>query len=562
MNTEDVILKGIILSEALINKEQMSRLEEELSQTGRSFSDLLVDHGILNKTQLLEVIASHLGTTVVDLQNIDIEKSVLKILQPIQARMYGALPLGYEPDGSLRVALSNPLDYQISEDLRFIADKNIKVCVAPQKQILSTIEKYYPPTTMSEVLADIDVNVSEATEENNLDVNTLSNIANDAPIIKFVDVVLYQAIKDRASDIHFEPFEHIFKIRYRVDGALYEMAPPPKNLAIPVISRIKIMGGLNIAERRLPQDGRIQIKVAGKAIDMRVSTLPTQYGESVVLRILDKSVVNLDLNTLGIDETVLSLIRNIIALPNGIFIVTGPTGSGKTTTLYSCLKEINKITDKILTAEDPVEYDIEGIIQVPINQAIDMTFAKALRAFLRQDPDIIMVGEIRDLETAQMAVQASLTGHFVFSTFHTKEAADAITRLIDMGVMPYLITSSLIGVLGQRLVRKICDSCKSAYLPKEEELKSLGLTKEDIGDRKFYYGKGCTHCNNTGYKGRKAIVELFRITPEICDLITKCSPTITLRKKAIEQGMVTLRNDGVKSILNGETTIEEILRYT
>ncbi len=561
MNTEDVVLKGIMLSESLIDKEQVAELEEEFKRTGHPFADLLVEYEIVTKEQILEIIASHLGTVVIDLQNIDIEKSVVNLLQPIQARMYGALPLGYETDGNLKIVLSNPLDYHISEDLSFIMGKNIKVYVAPQGQILNAIEKYYPSASMSEVLADMDVNVNEVTGEE-LDVTTLSTIANDAPIVKFVDVILYQAVKDQASDIHFEPFEHSFKIRYRVDGVLYEMAPPPKNLATPVVSRIKIMSGLNIAERRLPQDGRIQVKIAGRAVDMRVSTIPTQYGESVVLRVLDKTVVNLDLNILGIDETILSQIRKVLELPNGIFIVTGPTGSGKTTTLYSCLKEINKITDKILTAEDPVEYDLEGIIQVPINHAIDMTFARALRAFLRQDPDIIMIGEIRDLETAQMAVQASLTGHFVFSTLHTKEAADAITRLIDMGVMPYLITSSLVGVLGQRLVRKICNSCKAEYVPKEEELQSLGLTKEDIGSRKFYYGKGCSYCNNTGYKGRKAIVELLKITPEVCDLVNKCSPTIVLRKKAIEQGMITLRNDGIKSILNGETTIEEILKYT
>lgn len=562
MNTEDVVLKGIMLSESLIAKEQIAELEEEFKRTGHPFADLLVEYEIVTKEQLLEIIASHLGTVVIDLQNIDIEKSIVNLLQPIQARMYGALPIGYESDGNLKIVLSNPLDYQISEDLSFIMGKNIKVYIAPQGQILNAIEKYYPSTSMSEILAGMDVSASGEMTGEDLDVNTLSNIANDAPIVKFVDVVLYQAVKDQASDIHFEPFEHSFKIRYRVDGVLYEMVPPPKNLATPVVSRIKIMSGLNIAERRLPQDGRIQIKIAGKAIDLRVSTIPTQYGESVVLRVLDKSVVNLDLNALGMDETVLAQVRNIVELPNGIFIVTGPTGSGKTTTLYSCIKEINKITDKILTAEDPVEYDLEGIIQVPINYAIDMTFGRALRAFLRQDPDIIMIGEIRDLETAQMAVQASLTGHFVFSTLHTKEAADAITRLIDMGVMPYLITSSLVGVLGQRLVRRICNSCKAEYVPKEEELQSLGLSKEDIGTRKFYYGQGCSYCNNTGYKGRKAIVELFKITPEVCDLINKYSPTITLRKKAIEQGMVTLRNDGVKAILNGETTIEEILKYT
>lgn len=561
MNTESVVLKEIMLSESLIDKEQVMEIEEEHTRTGHSFADLLVSYQIVTKEQLLEIIASHLGTEVIDLNNVEIGKEIVSLLEPAQARMYGAIPFALDNDGSLKIVLSSPLNYQISEDLSFIINKSLKVYVASQSQIFNAIEKYYPTTSMSDVLADLDTGIEDILGAET-DENRLAQLANDAPIIKFVDVILYQAVKDQASDIHFEPFETCFKIRYRVDGALYEMAPPPKNLALPVISRIKIMSGLNISERRLPQDGRIQVRIAGKTVDLRVSTIPTQYGESVVLRILDKTIVNLDLNALGIDDSVLLQIRKTIERPNGIFIVTGPTGSGKTTTLYSCLKEINKVTEKILTAEDPVEYELEGVIQVPINHAINMTFARALRAFLRQDPDIIMLGEIRDLETAQMAVQASLTGHFVFSTLHTKEAADAITRLIDMGVMPYLITSALVGVIGQRLLRKICKSCKTSYEPKDEELALLNLTKEDIKDKKFYYGKGCSFCNNTGYKGRKAIVELLRITPEVCDLINKCSPTIAIRRKAIEQGMVTMRNDGIKSILNGETTVEEILKYT
>ncbi len=561
MNTESVVLKEIMLSESLIDHDQVTEIEEEYNRTGSSFADLLVSYQIVTKEQLLEIIASHLGTEVLDLNNMEISREVISLLEPAQARMYGAVPFDIDNDGSLKIVLTSPLNYQISEDLSFIINKSLKVYVANQSQIFNAIEKYYPTASMSDILADMDAGGEDLFgDEANAD--RLSQIANDAPIIKFVDVVLYQAVKDQASDIHFEPFESSFKIRYRVDGVLYEMAPPPKNLALPVISRIKIMSGLNIAERRLPQDGRIQIRIAGKAIDLRVSTIPTQYGESVVLRILDKSIVNLDLNALGIEDGLLLQIRKIIERPNGIFIVTGPTGSGKTTTLYSCLKEINKVTEKILTAEDPVEYDLEGVIQVPIRHAIDMTFARALRAFLRQDPDIIMLGEIRDLETAQMAVQASLTGHFVFSTLHTKEAADAITRLIDMGVMPYLITSSLVGVIGQRLLRKICNSCKTSYEPREEELALLGLTKEDVKDKKFYYGKGCNFCNNTGYKGRKAIVELIKVTPEICDLINKCSPTVAIRRKAIEQGMITMRNDGIRSIINGETTTEEILKHT
>ena len=340
------------------------------------------------------------------------------------------------------------------------------------------------------------------------------------------------------------------------------MAPPPKNLAVPVISRVKILSGLNISERRRPQDGKIQLKIAGKPIDLRVSTLPTQFGESVVLRILDRSVVNLDLDVLGINEDVLEKIRDMISRPNGIFIVTGPTGSGKTTTLYSALKEINKVEDKILTAEDPVEYDLEGIIQLPINEAVGMTFDRALRAFLRQDPDIIMLGEIRDIESGQMAVQAALTGHLVFSTLHTNDAAGAITRFVDMGVEPFLITSALIGILAQRLLRRVCPKCKTGFHPSDSDLRLLELERADVGDNMFYYGKGCPYCNNTGYKGRKALTELLVMNPKINDLVLANAPTIAIREKARELGMVTMREDGVRAILNGETTMEEVLKYT
>ena len=377
-----------------------------------------------------------------------------------------------------------------------------------------------------------------------------------------MEAVLYQAIRDKASDIHFEPFEHEFKIRYRIDGALYEMVPPPKTLAVPVISRVKIISGLNISERRKPQDGRIQLKVNGKPVDMRVSTLPTQYGESVVLRVLDRSAVNLDLDVLGINENVLAKIRQMISMPNGIFIITGPTGSGKTTTLYSALKELNTVEVKILTAEDPVEYDLDGIVQLPIDEAVGMTFDRALRAFLRQDPDIIMLGETRDIESASMAVQASLTGHLVFTTLHTNDAAGAITRLVDMGVEPYLITSSLIGVLGQRLIRRICPHCKTAFTPSDEDLALMGLERKDIGDNKFYYGRGCSVCNNTGYKGRKAITELLEMNTKIGELVLQSAPTIVISEKARELGMETMREDGVRAILNGETTMEEVLKYT
>ena len=380
--------------------------------------------------------------------------------------------------------------------------------------------------------------------------------------MRFVDLVLTQAIKEKASDIHFEPFEHEFKIRYRVDGALYEMAPPPVHLANSVISRVKVMSSMNIAERRIPQDGRIMTTVDGKPVDMRVSTLPTQHGESVVLRVLDRSSIQLSLTDLGMSDYLLHYIEDTIMKPNGIFIVTGPTGAGKTTTLYAALRKINTVDSKLLTAEDPVEYELDGIMQVPVNEAVGLTFAKALRAFLRQDPDRIMVGELRDLETASIAIQASLTGHLVLSTLHTNDAAGAVTRLVDLGVEPFLISATLEGVLAQRLLRTICKECKVAYDPSQSILNQLGLTSHDTSGKQFFTGGGCPRCGNTGYKGRKGLFELMDITDPLRELITKRAPTLTLKQKAIEMGMVTLRQDGIRSIFDGVTTIEEVLKYT
>ena len=559
LDPESQSVKDMLLASGIIPADQLAEVEEEYERSAKPLKELLINYDMIMEDQLLEMIATNLGTEVVDLTHVEIEKSVIDMVPGDTARMLGVVPLSYDGT-SLTVTVRNPLNYQIGDELRFMLNKDIITVVSPEAQIDRFLEKYYPMDmgSMQDMLAEMELQDGLA----NLNENDLENAASEAPIIKFVDAVLYQAVKDKASDIHFEPFEKEFKIRYRIDGALYEMAPATKNLAIPVISRVKIMSSLNISERRKPQDGRIQLRVAGNPIDLRVSTLPTQFGESVVLRVLDRSVVNLDLDMLGINENVLHKIRDIISMPNGIFIITGPTGSGKTTTLYSALKEINKVEDKILTAEDPVEYDLEGIVQVPINDAVGMTFAAALRAFLRQDPDIIMLGETRDLESAEMAVQASLTGHLVFTTLHTNDAAGAITRLVDMGVEPFLITSSLIGVLGQRLIRKVCNGCKTAFTPTDEDLAALGLKRSDIGDNKFYYGKGCNLCQNTGYKGRKAITELLVMDSRINDLVLQNAPTIVIRDKARELGMETMREDGIRAILNGDTTMEEVLKYT
>jgi type IV pilus assembly protein PilB len=453
------------------------------------------------------------------------------------------------------------------EELRFALGRDIHLMVAPPSKVRAMIDEYYgsEATSLDDVLSQLgdsaELTLREGNEEE-FNAQAAAQEANAAPIIRFVDLILDKAIAARASDIHFEPFETEFKIRYRVDGALYEMDPPPRHLALPVISRVKVMSNLNIAERRLPQDGRIQRVVNGKQIDLRVSTLPTAFGESVVLRVLDRSSVNLDLESLGMPEYIYNYILEVIEKPNGIFIVTGPTGSGKTTTLYSCLRKINTIDTKLLTAEDPVEYEIDGIIQVPINDAIGMTFGRILRAFLRQDPDRILVGETRDTETAQIAIQASLTGHLVFTTLHTNDSTGAVTRLMDMGVEPFLISASLECVLAQRLIRRICTSCRTPYEPTEQVLQSLGLSVHDIGDKNFYFGKGCDVCNNTGYKGRKGIYELLKISDPLREMINDRAPGVLMRQKAIELGMTTLREDGLRSIYDGLTTIEEVVKYT
>jgi type IV pilus assembly protein PilB len=524
----------------------------------------MIDNGFVDQHGFYQVIADALGTEFVDLGETEIPPEVLRLIPSGLARLHRALPLGTGEAG-IRVALVDPLDLRAAEDLRFALGKDIHVIVAPTEQIEERIKRSYgtDTATMEEILQQL----GEAGELLTLrgDESSLSDVeadANATPIIRFVDLILFQAIQDRASDIHFEPFEHEFKIRYRVDGALYEMAPPPRHLALPVISRVKVMANMNIAERRLPQDGRIQKNIAGRTIDMRVSTLPTQFGESVVLRVLDRSTVNLDLEALGMPDYIHDYIIDVINRPNGIFIVTGPTGSGKTTTLYSCLRKINTIDAKLLTAEEPVEYDLEGVVQVPVNEAIGLSFARVLRAFLRQDPDRIMIGETRDLETAQIAIQASLTGHLVFTTLHTNDAPGAITRLIDMGVEPFLISSTLEAVLGQRLLRSICPSCRVTYQPVQAFLDQLQLSRRDIGEKNFFYGKGCEACNQTGYKGRKGIYELMKINDPIRELINERAPTVILKQKAVELGMVTLRQDGLRSIFEGDTTIEEVLKYT
>jgi len=538
----------------------------QASQAGsKSIEEVFIESQLVDEAGFEAVLAEAIGAEAHSLAGFSPDASTLSLIPSGLARLHGVLPVAASGN-TIFVALADPLNSHPLEDIRFALGREIVQVVSFPPLVRALIREHYgsEDSNIQEILAQLgggDISVDEGAEDQ-FNLQAVTAEANAAPVIKYVDLILDKAVSARASDIHFEPFETEFKIRYRVDGALYELDPPPFRLALPVISRVKVMSNLNIAERRLPQDGRIQRIVNGRQIDLRVSTLPTAFGESVVLRVLDRSSVNLELETLGMPPDIMSHILEVIEKPNGIFIVTGPTGSGKTTTLYSCLRKINTIDSKLLTAEDPVEYEIDGIIQVPINESVGLTFSRVLRAFLRQDPDRILVGETRDAETAQIAIQASLTGHLVFTTLHTNDSTGAVTRLMDMGIEPFLISASLECVLAQRLIRKICTSCRTAYEPSEQILASLGLSIHDIGDKNFYYGKGCEACNQTGYKGRKGIYELLKISDPVREMINDRAPGILIRQKAIELGMTTLREDGLRSIYDGLTTIEEVVKYT
>ncbi|MBR1608868.1 MAG: type II/IV secretion system protein [Kiritimatiellae bacterium] len=546
-----------------LDKAACEEIFEEHERTGKETRDIVTDGQYVSEDDLLESLASGSGAEIVPLSGIDIDPEVLKTLTGTQARLYNVVPVEADP-ATVTLATFTVPGPDVADALSFALGREIRFAYARKQEVLDCISRYYgaQESSADNYLAFAEFETGAATEDEEMDEKKMAEAASSAPVVRLVQLVLNQAVQARASDIHFEPFEKEFKIRYRVDGALYEMTAPPKSLATPVISRIKVLSGLNIAERRLPQDGRIELPVGGRVIDLRVSCLPTQFGESVVLRVLDRSVVSLDLENLGMPEDVYDNICRDIDKPNGIVIVTGPTGSGKTTTLYSCLRRINKEGTKILTAEEPVEYDIDGLVQVPINPIQGNTFPLVLRAFLRQDPDVIMVGEIRDLETAQIAVQASLTGHLVFSTLHTNDAAGAVTRLIDMDVAPYLISSTLNACLGQRLVRRICKNCRTEYEPTPEILQRLNLTADQVAGRKFAFGAGCDVCNKSGYKGRTGLYEYLTVTDPIRVMITEKKPTLVIREKARELGMRTMREDGVRNVLDGVTTVDEVLRYT
>ncbi|MBR3696594.1 MAG: Flp pilus assembly complex ATPase component TadA [Akkermansia sp.] len=552
----DVTLE-VFINNGLIDKALARDVKEEMSNSGKEIWETLVDFGVIGGPEdFWSIIATEVGAQFISLDGFVPPQEVLDMIPAGQARMHGALPIEYREGDGLYVCLEDPLNPQTIDDLRIATGQDIYLYVAADYEVRARISEYYggAEAAMGDLMNELggmNVGSQDGAEE-----------ANAAPVIKFVNLVIMQAIKEKASDIHLEPFEHEFKIRYRVDGALYEMQAPPPSLANSVISRVKVMAGMNIAERRVPQDGRIVMKIGNSGVDMRVNSLPTQYGESVVMRVLDRNSVSLNLDNLNLSPKLHEYIIDTVNKPNGIFVVTGPTGSGKTTTLYAALREINTVDTKILTAEDPVEYDIDGIVQVPINEGIGVTFPRVLRAFLRQDPDRILVGEIRDQDTAQIAIQAALTGHLVLSTLHTNDAAGAVARFIDMGVQPFLLSATILGVLAQRLVRTICPYCKTPYTPSNSLLNQLGINPALIGQQQFFTGARCDKCAHTGYKGRKGIHELLNASDPIRELIMQNVPSIVLKQKAIELGMSTLREDGIQNIFEGNTTIEEVLKYT
>ncbi|MBU1061773.1 MAG: type II secretion system ATPase GspE [Candidatus Omnitrophica bacterium] len=553
-----------LIDKKLLTPEIIDEATIEEKKTGKDIFKILVGHGYITEDVLLSTVADWLSLEIVDIGKVNIERGAINKISSSTAKFYNIVPLKVE-EGVIVVAVSDPLNMKLVDELRFVTGFSIKMVIAKDSDIKKSIERYYggeEEESLGDVIDEAKKTSSKTIVKETGDVDKLKEIAQQAPVVKLLNMILLRAIREKASDIHFEPFEKDYKIRYRIDGVCYDAAHPPKVLSLAVGSRIKVMANLDVAETRLPQDGRIMMDIGGKGVDLRVSTLPTLYGESIVMRVLDKSVVSLSLDQLGMEDVIKSNLRKVIHRPNGILLTTGPTGSGKTTTLYSCLREINKVEFKIITAEDPVEYDIEGIIQIAVNPKIELTFAKTLRHMLRQDPDILMVGEIRDSETAQISIQSALTGHLVFSTLHTNDAPGAVTRLMDMGIEPYLIGSTLRAVIAQRLLRVICQKCKKAYKPLKHELSELGISDEDARQIEFYKGEGCSECNSSGYKGRIGIYELLIMDDKTRELVIRRASSAAIRNAAREGGMKTLRENAIAKIKEGVTSLEEVLRET
>ncbi len=561
-------MEELIKGEAAKHEQTVGRSVLEKGEAGSRLASEKAGPEFVAKTDMLQMLSEQAGLPYVDLSEYPVEDlKILKYIPAEIARTYKVFPLREEPDGTIVVAISDPLNITIVDDLRLLLDKNVSPVVAGEDDIMEYVERYYGigDETIEKMVEEFDKEDEEALlirDVDEMDLSDLERIAHEPPVIRLVNLILLQAIKDRASDLHVEPFGGILRIRYRVDGVLREIPSPPKSLQLGLCSRLKVLANMNIAETRMPQDGRIRLTVSEREIDLRVSSIPTVHGESIVFRILDKSMMMLGIAQLGMTKETLDKFMKLIRKPNGIVLVTGPTGCGKTTTLYAAINEINDPSCKIITTEDPVEYEVPGIIQVNINPKVGLNFAICLRHIVRQDPDIILVGEVRDLETAQISIQASLTGHLVFSTLHTNSGAATITRLIDMGVEPFLITSTLEAVVGQRLIRTLCQNCRRPYTPTPEELEDFGATSKDVHDITFYKGNGCDECSYTGYKGRLGIFELLIMTEEIRELVLQRATTDQIHAMAVHQGMETMRNDGWLKICLGATTFEEVARQT
>ena len=563
-------LGTIMIDMGYLDEETLWKVIEEQKRSG---ADLLgkvaVRMGVVKEDQVLKALGEQLGMKVMKLADITIPAELTELVNESMATAYKIVPVSQnKKDKSITVAMAEPQNPSTLDSLKMFLSTEVKGAIATEADVMAAIERLYAGhhESIQDVVKQIeeDKGLARMVGRNDatIDLEAIEEMAEAAPVRKLLNMVLLLAIKDKASDIHFEPFEEEYKMRYRVDGVLYELVPPPRHLASAIASRIKVMSNLDIAERRLPQDGRIQLALGGNAVDIRVSTLPCMFGESVVLRILDRTVVQLDLKKLGMPDDTLKVWHEIIEKPNGIVLVTGPTSSGKTTTLYATLNHLNRIEDKIITTEEPVEYDIEGLIQIPVNPDIGVTFAACLRSILRQDPDKILVGETRDLETAEISIQASLTGHIVFTTLHTNDAPSAITRLRDMGLPTFLITATVEAVLAQRLVRKICQNCRTEFSPAPEVCMELGLSVEEASTKKFFYGKGCERCNNTGYKGRMGIYELLVMNDTLREMVVSEASLDEFREACRKFGMRTLRETGMQMIHNGQSSIEEVLRET
>lgn len=556
-------LGQILVDLGYLTDDQLWDVLEEQKQSPGLIGQVAVRMGMVTEAQITEALAEQWGMPVISLEETNIPNNVLELVPQTMAEIYKIMPVSLRDD-VLTVAMADPQNVAALDDLRNFLGNEVRGAVSTLAEVEEAIARYYADRdeSIEDVIDELRKDEEDDGHVKGYDLSSEEELSDAAPIKKLLNMVILLAIRDQASDIHFEPFEDEFKIRVKADGVLYEMVPPPRHLANAIVSRIKVMADLDIAERRLPQDGRIELNVGGNSVDLRVSVLPVLFGEAVVLRVLDRTVVALDLNKIGMDPTTLSRLRRMIKLPNGIVLVTGPTGSGKTTTLYSALNELNDISTKIITSEDPIEYDIEGITQCPINPDIGVTFSNILRGILRHDPDKILVGEIRDYETGEIAVQSALTGHLVFSTLHTNDAPTAITRLRDMGVPAFLITATVEGILAQRLVRRICSDCRTEFEPSDDLLLELQLPLDTARKYKFYYGKGCTRCNNSGYKGRVGLYELMEVTDEIRDCVAAEQSADEIRDVARNQGMTTLRESGLKLIFDGVTTIDEVVRET